>query len=378
MSARIPAARIVFSDSDRAEILRLVDESLRLGSLTLGDVGRQFEEDFAGVHGARHAVAVASGTAALEIILRALGVAGKEVVVPANTFFATAAAVAHAGGAPRFADIDATTFALSADTVEAALTPATCAVIIVHIGGVISPGVEAVARLCEQRGLALIEDAAHAHGASLGGAPAGSWGRAAAWSFYPTKVVTSGEGGMITTADEELAREAAIFRDQGKASFLAGGHVRMGAAWRMSELHAAVGKVHLARLGDFVAARRAVGALYDEKLPALAGIEVPKLPAEVRSNYYKYPVLLAPGLDRAALKATMAGEHAVSLPGEVYATPLHLEPVFASVGSRPLPVAEDVCARQICLPVHSDMTEEEASRVVSALGACLDAAPGMV
>lgn len=367
----VPAARIVFGDDDRAEVLRLVDASLRCGSLTLGELGASFEHDFAVRHLAPHAVAVASGTAALEIVLRAVGAGGADVVVPANTFFATAAAVVHAGGTPRFADVDRSTFALTADTVDAAITPATKVVVMVHIGGVISPEVTAVADLCARRGLILVEDAAHAHGADLGGRPAGSWGRAAAWSFYPTKVVTSGEGGMVTTADADLAAEARIYRDQGKAGFLSGSHVRMGAAWRMSELHAAVGAVHLRRLDEFVAVRRAVAARYSEALAGMAAVEVPALPVNVASNYYKYPVLLRPGTDRAALKARLAGEHHVSLSGEVYATPLHREPVFADLWERALPAAEDVCARQVCLPVHSDMSLEEADRVVAALRAAL-------
>lgn len=376
MTGPVPAARIVFSPDDRAEVLRLVDSSLQSGALTLGRVGRAFEEAFATSAGAPHAVAVSSGTSALEIVFRALGVAGKEVVVPANTFFATAAAVVHAGGTPRFADVEAGTFALSGQSVAAALTPATAAVVMVHIGGVISPQVREVARLCADRGLALVEDAAHAHGARLGGRPAGSWGAAATWSFYPTKVITSGEGGMVTTADAALADEVRVYRDQGKASFLAGGHVRMGAAWRMSELHAAVGCVHLRRLEEFVAVRRAAAARYGELLSRLSRLEVPALPSEVESNFYKFPLLLPHGADRQALKQRMASEHQVALSGEVYATPLHREPVFAggSAGAGGLAVAEDVCARQICLPVHSDMTSSEADRVVAALGACLEEA----
>jgi dTDP-4-amino-4,6-dideoxygalactose transaminase len=361
----------VFSDHDRARILELVDRALRSGSLTLGETGQLLEEAFAARHRAPNAVTVASGTAALEIILRAVGVERSEVVVPANTFFATAAAVVHAGGTPRFADVDPATFALSASSIAAALTRSVAAVVLVHIGGMITSEMDEIRALCERRSVTLIEDAAHAHGSSFDGHPAGSWGRAAAWSFYPTKVVTSGEGGMITTADDALAAEARVYRDQGKASFLGGGHVRLGYAWRMSELHAAVGLVHLGHLDEFVATRRRIAAHYDAALTGVAGAEPLPVAAGCVSNYYKYPVRLGPGVDRARLKERMARDHGVALSGEVYATPLHREPVFAHLATAALPGADDVCGRHVCLPVHSDMTAAEAEHVVGSLAAVL-------
>jgi len=364
---RIPPARAVFSAEDRAEILALVDEALRTGSLTLGPRTLELEEAFAARHEATHAVAVSSGTAALEIALRILGVDGREVVVPANTFFATAAAVIHAGGSPRFADIAADTLALSAETVAAAITDATAGVVLVHIGGLISPEVEAIRAQCDELGLFLLEDAAHAHGAGYRGRSAGTFGVAAGFSFYPTKVMTTGEGGVILTNDEGVRDEARVFRDQGKAGFVGGAHVRLGAAWRMSELHASVGLVHLRRLDEFIDVRRGVAAQYDAALRDVESI-TPVAPAPgCAHSYYKYPALLAPGVDREVLKQRMAEEFGVGMSGEVYARPLHEEPVFADVAHGPLSVAEDVCARQVCLPIHSDMTDDEADIVLDAL-----------
>jgi perosamine synthetase len=368
---KVPAARMVFSDDDRAAILSMIDETLRTGSLTLGPHTRELEEAFRIRHDAAHAVAVSSGTSALEIILRALGVEGREVVVPANTFFATAAAVLHAGGAPRFADVEHDTMALSAETVEAALRNDTAGVIIVHIGGVISPEVEAIRELCDARGLFLVEDAAHAHGSSLDGRPAGSFGVAGAFSFYPTKVMTTGEGGMIVTADERIRDDAVIYRDQGKAGFLGGDHVRMGYAWRMSELQAAVGIVQLRRLDEFIKIRREVADHYDEALVGVNGI-TPLIGARgSEANFYKYIAMLDPGIDRQELKLTLREEHGVSLSGEVYSSPLHHQPVFAGLQEGSLPVAEDVCRRHVCLPIHSDMTPDEAVYVVASLRAVL-------
>ena len=353
----------------------MIDQSLQDGSLTLGPLTREFEEAFALRHDVPHAIAVSSGTSALEIIFRTLAVKGREVVIPTNTFFATAAAVVHAGGIPRLADVSPHTLALSPETLEAALTPLTAVVVVVHIGGFITPEIDAIRSICDHRGIVLVEDAAHAHGASYEGRAAGTFGHAAAFSFYPTKVMTSGEGGMITTGDEQLRNEAIVYRDQGKAGFLGGDHVRMGYAWRMSELHAAVGLVHLSHLDEAIAARRRVAARYDEALASLSGCQPLSIPAASVSNFYKYVVLLDPGIDRAELKRELSERMGVSLSGEVYASPLHRQAIFADLDGDSFPVADDVCARHICLPVHSDMTDAEAHYVVESLASVLAGRP---
>jgi dTDP-4-amino-4,6-dideoxygalactose transaminase len=367
----------VFPPSDQAEIAAAVTEMLASGALTLGPYTRKFEAAFAAAHtgprppspGGPHAVAVASGTAALTIALLALGVRGREVVVPANTFYATAAAVLQAGARPVFADVDAGTFALSAATTAAALTSRTAAVVAVHIGGLIPPQIDELRALCDERAVALVEDAAHAHGATFDGRFAGSFGTAAAFSFYPTKVVTSGEGGMVLTWSEELAQEARIYRDQGKGAFSANHHVRLGSAWRMSELHAATGLVHLRRMEESIARRRAVAARYDKALADLGGLQPLAEPPGCRSNIYKYIALLPPGLDRARFKSELAQRFQVNLSGEVYDLPLHRQPVLAEYAGPPLPVAEELAARHICLPVHSDMTDSEVDEVLTAVAA---------
>jgi dTDP-4-amino-4,6-dideoxygalactose transaminase len=299
--------------------------------------------------------------------VRALGLSGTEVVVPTNTFFATAAAAMHGGARVRLADVDAATLALSASTVEAAISDATSAVILVHVGGTVSPDTEAIRALCDRRGLMLIEDAAHAHGASWQGRAAGTFGVAAGFSFYPTKVVTSGEGGMIVTADEAVRDEAILYRDQGKAGFLGGEHVRLGYAWRMSELHAAVGVVHLEQLDDAIATRSRAAALYDHAMAEAPGITPLGVPDGCVSNYYKYIALLHPSVDRQRVKDRLREKHEVWMSGEVYARPLHIEPVFAELGDGAYPVADDVCRRHVCLPIHSNMTEAEAQYVADAV-----------
>lgn len=369
---KIPAARVQFSAEDRAWIAEKIDEVLASGMLTLGRYGKEFERRFAALCGTRHAVSVGSGTAALEIALRAIGVEGKEVVVPTNTFFATAAAVVHAGARPVFIDMDPASFAIRPEDVERALTARTAAVVVVHIGGVVSARLPELAELCRNKGIPLVEDAAHAHGSSYQGTMAGAFGAAAAFSFYPTKVMTSAEGGMLVTNDDRIAEEAVIYRDQGKASFLVNAHTRMGYNWRMSEPHAVIGLRHLERLPEMIADRQRIAALYDEALAGFTELKPLRVPEGGVSNYYKYIAVMRERQSRQELKRRLRECFGVSLSGEVYEEPLHKQPALAPYASGPLPVAEDLCARHICLPLYSGMEEDEARQVIEALAALFD------
>lgn len=367
---RVPPAKIHVPEEDRREILAQIDECLATGQLTLGKHGVAFEDAFAQTAGTKHAIAVSSGTSALEIIFRAIGVDGGEVVVPTNTFFATPAAVQHAGGIVRFAECDAASYAIDIDHARSLLNARTRAVVVVHIGGVITPRIAELRKICNDAGVPLVEDAAHAHGSTLNRKPAGSFGLAAAFSFYPTKVITSGEGGMIATDDDRINEEARIYRDQGKAGFTSNFHTRLGNNWRMSEPHAIIGRSQLKRLPEFIAARRRVAAIYDRGLPAI-GVTPLAMPVGVISNYYKYIAMPPVGIDRIALKKRLREDFDVGLSGEVYEAPCHLQPVFGPLASGTLPVAEQLCARHICLPVSAVMTDDDANYVMESLGKTL-------
>ncbi len=276
-----------------------------MGSSHSAPIGRELEEAFALRHGTRHAIAVSSGTAALEIILRAIGVEDREVIVPANTFFATAAAAVHAGARLRFVDCDPQTMSIDPADLAGCITADTAAVVIVHIGGLITPAIDEIAQICAERGVELVEDAAHAHGSAFDGRAAGHFGRAASFSFYPTKVMAGGEGGMIVTDDDNIAEEARVYRDQGKGSFHANFHTRMGANWRMSEPHAAIVLSQLHRLDEFIDQRQVLAARYDASVGEL-GLGTLAIPAAASSNYYKYVVFLPEGIDRTAVQAVRA------------------------------------------------------------------------
>jgi dTDP-4-amino-4,6-dideoxygalactose transaminase len=364
---RVPAAKIQFLPEDRAWIAERIQEVLASGQLTLGRYGAEFEQKFAASCGLQHGVAVNSGTSALEIILRSLDVEGKDVLVPTNTFFATAAAVVHAGGNPVLVDMDPESFAVRPEDVEKMLTRKTAGLIVVHIGGLVSRRMPELVALAARKGIWLVEDAAHAHGSSLSGASAGAFGIAGSFSFYPTKVMTCAEGGMIVTNDSRIADEARIYRDQGKASFTQNAHVRMGYNWRMSEPHAIIGLKHLERLAAMVADRQRIAAIYDQALGHMHNLSTLAVPKGGVCNYYKYIAVLREPRDRKELKSQLRERFGVSLAGEVYEEPLHKQPVFEKYASGALPVSEDLCARHICLPIFSGMADDDARQVVQAL-----------
>ncbi|HYK92299.1 MAG TPA: DegT/DnrJ/EryC1/StrS aminotransferase family protein [Acidobacteriota bacterium] len=364
---KVPAAKIQFTPEDRSWIADRIQEVLASGQLTLGKYGAEFEQKFAQLCGVRHGVSVNSGTSSLEIILRALGVEGKDVIVPTNTFFATAAAVVHAGGNPALVDMDPESFAIRPEDVEKQLTSKTVGMIVVHIGGIVSRHMPALVELAHAKGIWLVEDAAHAHGSTYQGTSAGAFGVASSFSFYPTKVMTSAEGGMIVTNDSQIAEEARIYRDQGKASFTQNAHIRMGYNWRMSEPHAIIGLRHLLRLPAMIGERQAIANLFDHALKEFRNLYPLRIPAGGTCNYYKYIAVLRERRDRKEMKALMRERYGVSLAGEVYEEPLHKQPVFEKYLRQALPVSEDLCARHICLPIFSGMEPTDAHQVIRAL-----------
>jgi dTDP-4-amino-4,6-dideoxygalactose transaminase len=269
-------------------------------------------------------------------------------------------------------DTDPESFGVHPDEVEKTLTPGTAGIIAVHIGGIVSRQMPALRELAGKKGIWLVEDAAHAHGSSYAGISAGAFGIAGSFSFYPTKVMTSAEGGMIVTDDDRIAKEARIYRDQGKAGFTQNTHIRLGYNWRMSEPHAIIGLRHLQRLPEMIRERQRIAAIYDAGLREFKGLQTLRVPVEGKSNYYKYIVRLGQGTDRKRLKMLLRESYGVSLSGEVYEEPLHKQPIFERYRSRPLPVSEDLCASHVCLPLFPGMEEEDSSYVLRALREALN------
>lgn len=362
---RIPAQRYDVPDEDIDRILGELGTLLRTRSfLSMGSHSENFERRFAEYVGCAHAVSVNSGTGALEIILRSLDVAGSEVIVPTNTFAATAFAVLHAGATPVFADCGEDLI-LDPTDVERRLSPSTTAVIVVHIGGLVSPSTHRLEELCRRRGLVLVEDAAHAHGSALDGHRAGTLGEAAAFSFFSTKVMTTGEGGMITTDSDEIAQRARLLRDQAKVEGV-NRHDIVGYNWRMSELPAILGLTQLARLDTFIEERRRVARIYDRAFrDAPACLRPLRIPAGAETNYYKY--VLHCESDVESVGRRLFAEYRVRLGGTVYDVPCHQQPVFAGLARGPLPRAEHLCRHHICPPIYPSLTDDEARYVADSL-----------
>lgn len=366
---KVPAQEIVIANEDRDSILADIAALLAAGQLSAGENVERFEDDFARYVGARHAIAVSSGTTALELTLLALGVRGRSVIVPANTNFATFIAAWRAGARVVLADVDADTLAPRRSDLAAVVTSDTVAVLLVHMGGMITHQILDIVQWCLQHDIALVEDAAHAHGSRLSGRHAGTFGMAGAFSFFATKVMTAGEGGMVVTDDSDLASEIRLYRNLGKAEAWVSHHSRMGTNGRMSELAAVVGRHQLARLDEHVLARRSVADAYARALADVPGITLLK-PWHPYSGY-KVVCQLAADVDRVALKSRLAAA-GVQLAGEVYAEPLHVQPVLAEqYGQLRFPGAEMACSRQVCLPVYPTLDPDRLQLASSVLAQCL-------
>ena len=365
-AARIRAAGPSFDADDIASIGSEIREALESGTLTEGRHVRELEIEFAAACGVPHAVAVNSGTAALEVIYRAIDVRGGEVVVPTNTFLSTANAVAFAGGRPVFADIDPGSLCVGVADVERALTTRTRCVVVVHIAGLVCPEMDRIVDLCRSRGVAVVEDAAHAHGARYRGVHAGALADAGAFSFYPTKPMTTGEGGMVTTASETVASFVRSFRAHGvdQRTRL---HVAFGHNYRLPEIPAILGRWQLKRLERLLEGRRRVARTYDSALASLRDVRAIPAPAGQTHSYYKY-VVVVPDVATRRLIAASLGAAGIATP-ELYWPPCHLQPYAQEAyGTRAgdLPKAEDVLARMLTLPMTATTPGDEAERVAAA------------
>jgi len=367
----VPPLRVKFDVAARLEVADRIDQVLASGMLTQGDVVLDFEREVQRFTGFP-AVALSTGSAALDVAYNVLGVAGRTVLVPVNTFFATASSVVRAGGRVDFVDVELDGFGMDPDSLRAALErhDDVAAVVVVHIAGVVSPSLLAVRDECAARGIPLIEDSAHALGSRLGDQLAGTFGRMSAFSLHPAKVATSGEGGLLGVADPDDLFSAQRWRDHGKVSIDKNVHDRLGTNWRLSEVHASVGLAHIRRLDEMLAERRALAAFYDEHLDSVPGLRRYVAPDGVGSNYYKYVAFLDDGIDRADLKGRLKRNHGVSLAGEVYDVLLSDQPYFADqFADREYPRAAWFTSRHVCLPAFPSMTAAEQWQVLRALRA---------
>jgi perosamine synthetase len=338
----------------------------------------EFEEAFAASIGAGHGVAVSSCTAALHLALVVCGIGpGDEVVVPSLSFIATTNAVRYVGAVPVFADVDEATQNLTPTTVEPSLTQRTRAVILVDQAGV-PADLDAMRALCEPRGIAVVEDAACAAGSSYHGQLVGASAGLATFSFHPRKLLTTGEGGMLVTADKDVAARLRRLREHGMDISAATRHqshqpviehyTEVGFNFRMTDVQAAIGLVQLAKLGRQVSRRRELAQRYQQLLKGIPGVRTITDPEYGTTNYQSFWVLLPDDfpVSRDELLQRLA-EAGVSARRGIMAA--HLEPAYSGLAHDPLPVTERLTARTLILPLFHDLTESQQDHVVFLIAA---------
>ncbi len=361
----IPQAKPYFPAEERATLLVWYAEILESGALINGKYTRAFEEETAQAVGVKHAIAFNSCTSALQCTLEYIGVADKKVLVPTNTFIATANAVIFAGGTPVIVDIGEDLL-INFEQMKKNVDSDTRAVIMVHLGGYIHPQIEEIRNFCEAHDIYLLEDAAHAHGASLNGVQAGGFGFAGAFSYYATKVVATGVGGMLTTDNDGLAARARSVRFHGEDK-MRGTQDRLGNDWLMTEFQAALGLVQVRRLEASVEKRMEIARQYDNAFSGVPHVKLFPLHSGARSGYYKYPLLLEAPLDKQKIKKAL--EEKGIQTGNAYWPPIHLQPVYREryqYKEGDFPVAERILSNVITLPLFPAMSDAEIALVIDA------------
>ena len=362
------------TDEEIAYFQERAAEVLRSGRLILGEYTKQFENRFAEYIGVKHAVSVNSGSSALEFLLRLKQAEGKTILVPTNTNFATVAAVMRVGGRVQYLDMDADTFAPTLTMVQQAVERGSidggypiAGVLWVHIGGIISAEFPRVVDYAREAGLFVLEDAAHAHGSALNGVRSGNLADGAAFSFFATKVMTTGEGGMVTTNDDEEDVILRSLRNQGKRGMDFGGlHTDFGNSCRITEVSALLGLIQLNKLTEMLNRRQAAYEVITEALDR-SGIDYVSTQHMDAASHYKLIVRLPTGKRAEDVKQALAGD-GVFLGGGVYEIPCHQQPAFRGIcEGESYPVAERWCPHHICPPLTSGTTLEEARWVGEAL-----------
>lgn len=350
--------------------LAYVTECLASGWISsIGRFINEFEVDFGRVAGTTHAVATNNGTTALHLALVALGVEpGDEVILPTVTYVATANAVAYCGATPVLVDVLPGTMNLDPAQLEAAITPKTKGVISVHLYG-IPADVHAINALCAKHGLFHLEDAAESHGATVGGRPVGSFGDAAIFSFFGNKIVTTGEGGVVTSNSDDLTDRLRLLRGQGMDPHRRYWFPVIGYNYRMTNIQAAIGVAQLERLDEILAIRRTIAARYAENLVALSDeLDEVEIPDGVGTVPWLQNVFLKDA-DAPRRDAVMTQLSSLGIDSRPVFYPMHVLPAYASTS--PFPVADDWSARGISLPLHTALSLHDVDRVCAALAETL-------
>ncbi len=372
---------IPLSQPDLSELERTyVEQVLRSSRLALGPMRERFERQMAALCHTRHAIAVSSGTAALHLIVRALGLGeGDEVITTPFSFVASSNCLLYEGVIPRFVDISPSTLALDHRLIEDTINEKTRGILAVDVFGQPAPW-PALTDIARTRNLLLIDDACEAPGGIVGERPIGSWGHAAAFGFYPNKQITTGEGGCITTDDDAVAELCRSMSNQGRAVTEKMEHVRLGFNYRLDEMSAALGCAQLERFPELMARRRAVADLYDAQLSALQEELVLPLPIEgSKKSWFVYVIQLRPGYTRASRDLALKLLREQGIVCAAYFPSIHLQPYYKDrfgYASGDFPVCESISDRSIALPFFTSLSPDEVKYIAQTLKQILPQLPG--
>lgn len=357
----IPIAKPLMGEEEKQAVLEVLDS----GMLAQGPKVKAFEEAFAEYCGVEHAIATSSGTTALHVALLAHSIGeGDEVITTPFTFISSANSILFTGAQPVFVDIDPLTFNINPDLLEAAISPRTKAIMPVHLFG-LPADMEPIMAIAEAHNLAVIEDACQAHGAEYYGKRVGSFG-SGCFSFYPTKNMTTAEGGMITTDDESIAEQCRVIRQHGMRRRYY--HDELGYNFRMTDVHAAIGLAQLEKLEQFNETRIANARFFNE---LLNGVTTPTVPEGYRHVFHQYTIRVPDG--RRELVREELAQRGIGT-GVYYPVPVHKQRVYLEHGyDETFPEAEQAAAEVLSLPVHPALSQEDLETIVEAVNGAFDA-----
>lgn len=353
----IPINAPQIGEEEIAAVVKVLKSGIITHGLGAGPMVTKFEKAFAKFVEAKHAIAVNTGTAALHLALAGAGIKqGDKVILPSFTFVSTAEVIAIAGAKPVFVDIDPETYNISPKKVEKAITKKTKAIMPVDLYG-LPADMQPIREIADKHGLTIIEDSAQAHGASYEGKPVGAFADVACWSFYASKNMTTGEGGMVTTNDEELAEKMRFMRSHGEKEKYKS--LMLGHNYHMPEIQAAIGCIQLKKLPRFLAKRRENARRLTAKLREARDLQLPVEPKGYKHSWYLYTVRLK-GAKGKKRDETVEALRQKGIGAEVYyATPIHLMPYYRKFGRYRLPETEKAARQVFSLPVHPGVTAKQ-------------------
>ncbi|MDD5022720.1 MAG: DegT/DnrJ/EryC1/StrS family aminotransferase [Candidatus ainarchaeum sp.] len=358
----IPIAKPVFGEEEKNNILKVLDS----GMLAQGEWVKNFEDEFSKYIEVSNSIAVCNGTAALDLALKSIGIKeGDEVIVPDFTFIASANSVLFQNAKPVFADVYSDTFNINPEEINEKITPKTRAVMVVHLFGQ-SVDLKPILEICEDKNLVLIEDAAQAHGAEYNNKKVGSFG-IGTFSFYPTKNMTSGEGGMITTNDEKTAKKLKLLRDHGQSEKYL--HTELGYNLRLTNLGASIGLAQLKKLDSFNNKRIENAEYLTKEISKIKGLTPPKVLENTKHVFHQYVIKVENefSLKRDELQVYLREKGVGS--AVHYPIPIHLQPLYKNLGypENICPITQELANKVLSLPVHPSLSKEDLDYIIKVL-----------